>query len=131
MTIVETTVWIDSLKGASNAHTHWLSSHLTDANLALTDLILCEVLQGIRDDAVFVQIRKELLKFGVLSSGGQEMALASAQNYRYLRARGITVRKTVDCMIATFCIRGGHSLLHRDRDYEPFEKYLGLKVIHP
>ncbi len=67
----------------------------------------------------------------VLSSGGVEIAVAAAENYRILRTKGITVRKTIDCLIATFCIREGHELLHRDRDFDPFEMHLGLQVIHP
>jgi predicted nucleic acid-binding protein len=99
--------------------------------MGLTDLILCEVLQGIRDDAVFTQVHHDLLRFQVFSTGGADLAVASAQNYRSLRKRGITVRKTIDCLIATFCLDSGHSLLHRARDYDPFEAHLGLQVIHP
>jgi predicted nucleic acid-binding protein len=67
----------------------------------------------------------------VYATGGTELALAASDNYRFLRKRGITIRKTIDCLIATFCIREGHALLHRDRDFDPFEEHLGLKVVHP
>jgi predicted nucleic acid-binding protein len=99
--------------------------------VALTDLILCEVLQGIRRDVLFTSVRHDLLKFVIFETGGSDLALASAANYRELRKRGITVRSTIDCLIATFCIREGHSLLHRDRDYDAFERHLGLSVVHP
>jgi predicted nucleic acid-binding protein len=131
VTIVETTVWVDAFQGRSNAHTDWLGRHLTESRVALTDLILCEVLQGIRRDDLFTSIRHELLGFEIFKTGGEDLALASAENYRILRKQGITIRSTIDCLIATFCIREGHSLLHRDRDYDPFEKHLGLRVIHP
>jgi len=131
MTIVETTVWIDFINGSDKPHAVWLERNRSQAGLGVIDLIFCEVLQGFRDEKLFRDVRNELLKLGVHSSGGAELALASAQNYRFLRARGITVRKTIDCLIATYCIRGGHTLLHNDRDFDPFEEHLGLSVIHP
>jgi len=131
VTIVETTVWVDALQGRSNAHVDWLKRHLTDSQIALTDLILCEVLQGIRRDDLFTSVRRELFNFEIFETGGADLALGSAANYRNLRKRGITIRSPIDCIIATFCIREGHSLVHRDRDYDAFEKYLGLSVIHP
>ena len=131
MTIVDTTVWIDYLGGAANPHTKWLDRELNQQRLGLTDLILCEILQGIREDSVFRQVRREMMKFEVFDTGGVGLALASARNYRILRAHGLTVRKTIDCLIASFCIDGEHSLLHRDRDFDAFEQHLGLRVIHP
>ena len=131
MVIVDTTVWIDYLGATTNPHTSWLNRELARQRLGLTDLILCEVLQGIRDDAAFTQVHHVLLRFHVFSTGGVDLAVASAQNYRSLRKRGIKVRKTIDCLIATFCLGSGHSLLHRDQDYDPFEAHLGLQVIHP
>ena len=131
MVIVDTTVWIDYLGGISNPHTSWLNRELTQQRLGLTDLILCQILQGIRDDPVFTRVRNDLLKFQVFSTGGVDVAVAAAQNFRFLRKRGITVRKTIDCLIATFCLDGRHSLLHRDQDFDPFEAHLGLQVIHP
>jgi predicted nucleic acid-binding protein len=130
MVIVDTTVWIDYLGGADNRETEWLDRELGQQPLGLLDLILCEVLQGIRADTAFNQVRKDLLKFETFDSGGAEIAIASARNYRSLRTQGITIRKTIDCLIATCCIRKGHALLHRDRDFDPFEKHLGLRVIH-
>jgi predicted nucleic acid-binding protein len=131
MVLVDTTVWIDYLGGVSNAHTEWLDEAQQRMRLGLTDLILCELLQGVRGDALFAQVRREMLRFEVFPTGGMEMAVLSAQNFRTLRAKGITVRKTIDCLIATFCLTEGHSLLHRDRDFDAFEQYLGLRVIKP
>lgn len=130
MIIVDSTVWIDYLAGTINPYTELLDVALQQP-LGLTDLILCEVLQGIRDDFIFRRIRREFSRFTIFSTGGEDLAVASAQNYRLLRTRGHTVRKTIDCLIATFCLREGHSLLHRDRDFDVFEQHLGLRVIHP
>jgi predicted nucleic acid-binding protein len=89
------------------------------------------VLQGVRGEAAATAVERHLLKLQVLSGGGVDVARAAARNYRSLRGRGHPVRKTIDCLIATFCIRAGHSLLHRDRDFDPFERFLNLSVIHP
>ncbi len=131
MVIVDTTVWIDYLRGAANPETSWLDRELTRQRLGLTDLILCDVLQGIREDDLFAEVRDELLGFHLFETGGKELALASALNYRTLRAQGYTIRRTIDCWIATFCLQAGHELLHRHRDFDGFEKTLGLQVIHP
>jgi predicted nucleic acid-binding protein len=131
MVIVDTTVWIDYLGGVASAETAWLDREMGLQSLGMTDLILCEVLQGVRRDTSFHQIKHQLLRYSIFNSGGADLAIASAANYRYLRARGITIRKLVDCVIATFCIENGHTLLHNDRDFEPFEQRLGLRVIHP
>ena len=131
MVIIDTTVWVDYFRGADHPETRWLDRELQRQRLGLTDLILCEVLQGIRDRRTFERVRHDLLRFVVFSAGGIDLAVAAAENYRALRERGITVRKTIDCLIATFCLLDGHTLLHRDRDYDSFERALGLQVIHP
>lgn len=131
MIVVDTTIWIDALEGRSNPQTKWLDRNLTVKSLALTDLILCEILQGVRQDASFALFREDLLRFRIYETGGADLAIASADHYRALRKKGITIRSTIDCITATYCIREGHELLHNDRDFEPFEKHLGLKVIHP
>jgi hypothetical protein len=130
MVIVDTTVWIDYLRGTENPETRWLDRELQRQRLGLTDLILCEVLQGIRDQGAFARVRADLLKFQVFQTGGTELAITAAQNYRDLRQRGYTVHKTIDCLIATFCLQAKHELLHRDRDFDCFEKVLGLRVLH-
>jgi predicted nucleic acid-binding protein len=132
MVIVDTTVWIDYLRGIANPHTDWLNRQMRSRRIGLTDLILCEALQGIRDPAAFREIRDELLRrFVLFGTGGRDLAIAAAQNYGTLREQGHTVRKTIDCLIATYCLQAGHELLHRDRDFDGFEKTLGLRVVHP
>lgn len=131
MTIVETSVWVDILNARATDHTAWVRRNVRKTSLALTELILSESLQGIRDDSVFQASRSFLANFPILDSATEDLAVASADHYRWLRKRGITIRKTIDCITATFCLAQGYDLLHNDRDFDPFEKYLGLKVIHP
>ncbi|HXZ12126.1 MAG TPA: PIN domain nuclease [Candidatus Sulfotelmatobacter sp.] len=131
MVIVDTTVWIDYFSGVQNAETDYLDRELSRQRFGLTDLILCEILQGIRDDKTFAQVLRGLGRFELFETGGQDLAVEAARNFRSLRRRGHTVRKTIDCLIATFCLLQGHSLLHRDRDFDSFENLLGLVVIHP
>lgn len=131
MIIVDTTVWIDYFRGTPTPETDWLDHNLPQHRLGLTDLILCEVLQGVRDETTFERVRRELLKLEVFPTGGTALALEAARHYRTLRAQGRTVRRTIDCLIATFCLQNGHALLHNDRDFDPFEQTLGLAVIHP
>jgi predicted nucleic acid-binding protein len=131
MVIIDTTVWIDYLRGLLNKEVDYFDRELGQQRFGLTDLILCETLQGIGEEKTFTRVLRELRKFEVFETGGQEPAIEAARNFRNLRQRGHTVRKTIDCLIATFCLRHGHSLLHRDRDYDHFEDILGLVVIHP
>ena len=131
MTIVDTSVWIDYLTNQSNAQTEWLDSRVGSLSLGLTDLILCEVLQGIRHDSKFGRVQKRLGEMELFETCGRELAVASASNYRKLRSKGHTVRTTVDCLIATLCLEKGYRLLHRDRDFDVFEQVLGLQVVHP
>ncbi|MFY9844657.1 MAG: PIN domain nuclease [Terriglobales bacterium] len=130
MVIVDTTVWIDYLRGTPTQETAWLDREMARRRLGLIDLILCEVLQGVRDPGTFLEVHDELLHFHVFATGGVELATEAARNFRVLRAQGYTVRKTIDCWIATFCLMSGHELLHCDHDFDPFEKRLGLKVVH-
>lgn len=128
MVIVDTTVWVDYLRGSSTPQTDWLDAALARERLGITDLILCEVLQGIRDPIEQRRTRRQLLALELYPCVGRVVALAAAENYRLLRERGITARKTIDCLIATFCIRHRHELLHNDRDFTPFVRHLGLRV---
>lgn len=130
MVVVDTTVWIDYFADRSTKEVEWLERELTSRRLGLTDLMVCEILQGVSSDRQATMVLANLKRFEILESGGIEVASAAAANYRTLRAHGITVRKTIDCLIATVCIRGGHELLHNDRDFDPFEAKLGLRVIH-
>jgi predicted nucleic acid-binding protein len=129
--IVDTTVWVDYLRGTRNPETDWLDRELGIQPFGLTDLILCEVLQGVRSKRAFHRVRREMEKFEIFETGGKDLAVAAANNFRTLREKGRTVRKTIDCLIATFCLNNGHFLLHRDRDFDHFEEILGLAVIHP
>lgn len=131
MVLVDTTVWVDYFRGVINPETDWVHAELDRQRLGLSDLILCEVLQGVRDDLAAKAVERELLKLEVFDMSGTDLARDAARNYRTLRARGHTVRRTIDCLIATFCIREQHSLIHRDRDFDPFEKFLELSIIHP
>jgi hypothetical protein len=131
MVIVDTSVWIDALRGTVNRQTVWLKQAVADQEIGLTSLILCEVLQGVVSEAQFRGFKEDLLQFAIFDTGSAELALASAQNYLTLRQKGFTVRKTIDCIIATFCIEHGHQLLHKDSDFDGFEAHLGLHVLHP
>jgi predicted nucleic acid-binding protein len=129
-TIVDTTVWVDFLNGVDIPQVTKLEQLIQQGDVALGDIIVCEVLQGITDDADFEWVRNEFANFTIHAMVGEEIAIKSARNCRALRAKGITVRKTIDCLIATFCIENGFYLLHKDRDFDHFERHLGLKVIH-
>jgi predicted nucleic acid-binding protein len=131
MVIVDSSVWIDAFRAKATPETRWLTTALNNQLVGLTSLILCEVLQGIRFDKQFRDIEERLLSLPVAELISTEISVGAAQNFRFLQRRGITVRKTVDCLIATFCIAEGHQLLHRDSDFDGFEEHLGLKVIHP
>lgn len=131
MIIVDTTVWVDYLRGSRNPETEWLEREADRRRLGLTDLALCEVLQGVRSEQEFGWVRTELQRFKLFETGGEALVVEAARNYRTLRDQGLTVRKTIDCLIATFCMANGHALLHRDRDFDAFEKILRLAVIHP
>jgi predicted nucleic acid-binding protein len=130
MVIVDTSVWIEYLRGVDHPETEWLDRELQRRRLGLTDLILCEVLQGTRDSA-FSRVRDNLLKFHVFHNCTIDLAIVAADNYRKLRGAGYTIRTTVDCLIATFCLSYNHSLLHREHDFHLFESVLGLHVVHP
>jgi predicted nucleic acid-binding protein len=131
MRIVDTTIWIDYLRGVRSPHTEWLDLNVSRQSLGLTDVILYEILQGLPDHASLARVQARLALFPVYDTGGSQIAVAAAKNYITLRGHGYTIRKSADCLIATFCIRSGYSLLHNDRDFDPFERYLGLAVTHP
>jgi len=131
MVIVDTTVWIDYLAGRETPQVAWLETHLTAQRLGLLDLILCEILQGLETDRDAALVLRDLRRFALFKTGGSDLAVEAAHRYRQLRARGRTVRKTIDCLIATFCLRNAHALLHNDRDFDAFEEELGLTVVHP
>lgn len=129
MILVDSSVWVDYFKGALTPQTDKLDSLLGVEPLAVGDLILTEVLQGFDNDRDFEAARRLLTSLTVVEIGGLDVAIAAAENFRVLRKLGVTVRKTIDTVIATRCIRDGFDLLHSDRDFEPFTKYLGLRVV--
>ena len=131
MVIVDSTVWVDYFNGLPNPETDWLDGQMDQQRLGLTTIIVCEVLQGLREERKAIAVATALRQFEVFEMPNLAVALQAARNYRTLRSRGRTVRKTVDVLIATFCIEEQHSLLHRDRDFDPFEELLGLSVVHP
>jgi predicted nucleic acid-binding protein len=126
--LVDSSVWIDFFNGRHSRETDLLALLLRRRILLTGDLILTEVLQGFRQKREMEVARRALLGLPYADIVGQEVALASAANYRLLHRRGVTARKTVDLIIATFCIRNGHILLHADRDFEPMSEHLGLRT---
>lgn len=129
MILVDSSVWIDYFNGNQSSQTDWLDSSLGNTPIIIGDLILTEVLQGFQNDRDF-KIAKDLLSgISFVSMGGQAIAVESAMNYRYLRKKGVTVRKTIDVIIGTFCIHNQLILLHCDRDFDPMVEFLGLKII--
>ncbi len=129
MWIVDSSVWIDYFNGQNTPQTNLLDAALGQRAIGLGDIILCEVLQGFCGQRDFSLARQSLFQFTIYTIGGTEIAVKSAENYRSLRRQGITIRKTIDCLIATFVIERGFSLLHSDRDFDPFETHLGLNVV--
>jgi len=129
MILVDSSVWIDYFNGNKTSQTNWLDSSLGNTPIIIGDLILTEVLQGFQSDKDFKTASDLLLRIPVMPMVGYDIALESATNYRLLRKKGITVRKTIDVIIGTFCIHYQLSLLHDDRDFDPIVKLLGLKII--
>lgn len=129
MILVDSSVWIDYFRGTATPQTDRLDNLLGSEPLTIGDLILTEVLQGFTSDRDFNQAKKLLTSLVVIELGGLEIAIQAAKNYRKLRDLGITSRKTIDTVIATRCIAGGYTLLHSDRDFEPFVTHLGLRSV--
>ena len=126
MILVDTSVWIDYFNGLATRESDLLDGYLGREPLLTGDLILAEVLQGFRSDRDFRRAKSALDTLAFQPLVGRDIALASARNYRKLRTQGVTVRGTVDVIIATFCIEKGHLLLHADRDFALMEGPLGL-----
>ncbi len=128
MILVDSSVWIDHLQARATPHTMKLESLAASEPLLVGDLILLEVLQGARNEAQAMRIERALRQYAIVQLLDTELAGKAARNYRRLREMGITVRKTADVIIGTYCIEHRHSLLHHDRDFDPIETHLGLKV---
>ncbi len=129
MILVDSSVWIDYFNGAITPKTEKLNSLLGRELLAIGDLILTEVLQGFGKEADFEVAEELLTSLTVVTLGGREIAIRAARNFRLLREIGVTIRKTVDSVIATRCIESGYELLHNDKDFAPFVKHLGLREV--
>ena len=129
--IVDTSVLVDYLNGLTNPETEWLDVRLDRERLGLTSITIVEVLQGVRDERAASAVESVLDEFELITVPDPRTAIDAARNYRRLRAAGRTTRNTIDLLIATHCVRNGHALLHRDRDFDAFEEVIGLAVIHP
>ena len=130
MILVDSSVWIDYFRAANTPQVEILDGLFGTSRLAIGDLIAAEVLQGVRDEREFNLVRRTFDAFDRLELGGYEIAVKAAKNFRVLRGLGITVRKTIDSIIATRCIEDGITLLHADRDFIPFAEHLGLRVAY-
>ena len=128
MILVDSSVWVDYFNGRKTRQTDRLHEALGREVVVVGDLILTEVLQGFVRDLDFKTAKDLLLRFDLVEMLGRDVALKSAANYRFLRRKGVTVRKTIDVIIATFCLENDIILLHDDRDFDPFEEHLGLAV---
>ena len=128
MIMVDSSVWIDYFNGVSSWQTDLLDEYLSDVPELLGDLILVEVLQGFKSDKDYHRGKYFLSALPFRRIGGYDVAVQSAEHYRFLRKSGITVRKTIDVIIATYCIREGLTLLHDDRDFDPMVTHFSLKV---
>ncbi|WP_026941628.1 type II toxin-antitoxin system VapC family toxin [Hellea balneolensis] len=129
MIVVDSSVWIDYFNGTETRETNRLDTFLGHEPIMIGDLILTEVLQGFRRDSDYQTAKTALETLIFAPMIGHDIAIASAENYRSLRAKGLTVRKTIDVLIATFCIENTHQLLHSDRDFDIMEKHLGLITV--
>ena len=127
MILVDSSVWIDYFRGTDSTAADRLDLLLQTEPLAIGDLILAEVLQGFTKERDFAEARKLLTALEVVTLGGEAIAIEAARNHRRLRALGFTVRKTIDTLIATWCIENDGILLHNDRDFDAFQKHLGLQ----
>ena len=129
MILVDSSVWVDYFNGAETLSTKKLDGLLGLQPICTGDLILAEVLQGFRQDQDYQAAKTLLCSLPVYPMLGVTLSLKSAENFRILRKQGITIRKTIDTMIATFCIENDFSLLHSDKDFQPFQQLLGLQVV--
>jgi predicted nucleic acid-binding protein len=129
MILVDSSVWIDFFNGVESPQVAVLDASLGEVPILVGDLIMAEVLQGFRQTRDLNAAKTALEQFEYPDMLGRDIAVQSAENYRLLRRSGITPRKTIDVVIATFCVQNGIALLHDDRDFDPMEKRLGLSVV--
>ena len=126
MTVVDSSVWIDFLKGHNSRQVQRLHALLGSEDIVVGDLMLCEILQGLETERAAAEVEALLRNFAIVAMAGEAIAVAAARNYQSLRRRGITIRKTIDLLIGTWCIENGRPLLHNDGDFHPMARHLGL-----
>ena len=126
MIVVDSSVWIDFLNGRKAAHVERLRAVFGAEEIVVGDLMLCEVLQGLESERAARDVEALLRRFDIVPMAGDAIAVAAARNFRSLRRRGITVRKTIDMLIGTWCIENRRPLLHNDSDFHPMARHLGL-----
>jgi predicted nucleic acid-binding protein len=126
MIVVDSSVWIDFLRGRNALHVRQLRKALGTDEVIVGDLMLCEVLQGLDNERTAREVEALLRRFEIVTMAGDAVAVAAARNFRSLRRRGITVRKTIDLLIGTWCIENQKPLLHNDNDFHPMARHLGL-----
>jgi predicted nucleic acid-binding protein len=124
--VVDSSVWIDFLNGRNAPHVRRLRAVLGTDEVIVGDLMLCEVLQGVRGERAAREVEALLQRFEIVPMAGDSIAVAAARNFRSLRRRGITVRKTIDLLIGSWCIENRRPLLHNDSDFRPMARHLGL-----
>lgn len=131
MILVDSSVWIDYFRGTATPQVEKLDALLGVEPIATGDLILTEVLQGFDSERDFNQAKKLMTSLAIIDLAGQSIAIQAAKNFRALRSLGVTVRKTIDTVIATHCIKHGLPLLYSDKDFDPFVEHLGLRSALP
>ena len=131
MILVDSSVWIGLFRGDDTPQTRLMVSLLQndDEELAIADIILLEVLQGFRSEKQAKTALQSIEGLPCFELGGKPLAVLAASSYRHLRKKGVTIRSTIDCLIATFCVENDFSLLHDDRDFDAFEQHLGLRSV--
>lgn len=129
MILVDASVWVDFFRGKPSVQTDLLDGLLDSHELGIGDLVFTEVLQGCKLDKEFNEVRRLLGRLELITLGGEDIVVEAANNYRKLRRLGLTVRGTIDVVLATRCIVSGHQLLHSDRDFDAFERHLGLRCV--
>jgi predicted nucleic acid-binding protein len=128
MIVGDTSAWIDYVRGIDAPHTNALDYELLHNRLITGDIIIAEFLQGFREEKDYLDAKKIMDSLEYYDFFGREIAVQASMNFRLLRKRGITIRKTIDMIIATFCIENGYQLIHNDRDFDPMEEHLGLLI---
>lgn len=126
MIVVDSSVWVDFLKGRNSRHVRRLRTILGTDEIIVGDLMLCEILQGLESERAAQDVEGLLRRFEIVPMAGDAIAVEAARNFRALRRRGITIRKTIDLLIGTWCIQNSRPLLHNDRDFHPMARHLGL-----